>query len=640
MSDIDTNIDYYEMLDLDARALAQRGVAGLKEVISEKRKEWTSQAVNPLYQQAARANLVYALRDPIGANLDRIRKFEKMLDQQPALQEYTKQISQLQKVKRQRHEREIGQLLRAAIGTSKQLNPRQRELLIKHAANEKIPESVIDEVIAKLGVQIRKDQRLAVGPPMLPYKTPAMDPTVLSQLNNWLRVLDVRSFYELLDLPAKTTASTIQSTARLLHGKWSKVLPKNSECVAWEKSLQSCVTYVKDAKAKAKYDNALFNERIDRFAQRIDLVLAGGQTTRETQVELTCVGVREFGLTSEQVNQCVQARAVAAGVTIDKPVAISVQMQGQVNCGRCYAWNPSKNGRCWNCAGSLVRRCQNPSCRKRLPSAAKRCDRCALPAAMGSHYAELLTIADTALSRGDFASALDACRAARRILPSQIINAKMRRAGKIRALIETAKRQFALRALSAAHESVTHLVQLASDWNRSASRNRVNGRFGVGTNGSNGSTNNGNAIHVTQWVLQGPDRLPTPEQLSERMTRLRTHLETADANADPPAAADRCGEVLTQWSDCSYAYQKLRRLCETLAKDGELRLSMKHARQLLTIHPGDAVLKKWVVRLQTKLNELDVDAHEQWQNRRKESMSRRALAPVAQSHEPGLAPIG
>ena len=56
MIKFDDDFDYFLLLGIDpANALGAPGA--LAEQIKAKKKEWTSQALNPLYQQAARTNL-------------------------------------------------------------------------------------------------------------------------------------------------------------------------------------------------------------------------------------------------------------------------------------------------------------------------------------------------------------------------------------------------------------------------------------------------------------------------------------------------------------------------------------------------------------------------------------------------------
>jgi hypothetical protein len=274
MSKFDASIDYLEMLGLDLSDGSRFTAEQLRQTIRDCRKQWTAQAVNPLYQQQARRSL------------DLIRGFEKLLSQE-ALQDYLNQLSELHVQKRRRQEREVGTLMRSAIATRGHLTTRQKEILVQQVEVEQIPAEVVDAVIERLGIEVRTPDRIAVGTPELPYETPAVDKTVLAQVGNWMSILDVHSFYELLDLPVFAPLATIRSQAEIHFAKWSKVLPKTTEVVAWEKSLQACLTWLKDDESREQYNRALFNQRIDRFVRRVDLLLAGGQVTRDDQIELT-----------------------------------------------------------------------------------------------------------------------------------------------------------------------------------------------------------------------------------------------------------------------------------------------------------------------------------------------------------------
>ena len=66
MSTFDLDYDYLQLLGIDP-ADALRAPTSLAEKIKVKKKEWTAQALNPLYQQAARSHL------------ERSREFEELL---------------------------------------------------------------------------------------------------------------------------------------------------------------------------------------------------------------------------------------------------------------------------------------------------------------------------------------------------------------------------------------------------------------------------------------------------------------------------------------------------------------------------------------------------------------------------------
>lgn len=548
MSKFDASIDYLEMLGLDLSDGSRFTAEQLRQSIRDNRKEWTAQAVNPLYQQQARRNL------------DLIRGFEKLLGRKEALQDYLKQLSEVHVQKRRWQEREVGTLIRSAVSTRGHLTTRQREILVQQVEAEQIPAEVVDAVIERLGIEVRTPDRIAIGTPELPYETPALDKTVLAQAGNWMTILEVNSFYELLDLPVSAPLATIRSQAEIHFSKWSKVLPKTTEVVAWEKSLQACLTWLKDDDSREQYNRALFNQRIDQFVRRVDLLLAGGQVTRDDQIELTRIGSREFGLTSSIVSRVVQARVVALGIPLDKPVAVTVQMQGQCQCNRCYAWSPKQSLRCWNCGGALVKRCANPFCRKRVSSGTRNCEHCHLKNGEGRRYAALINMGDAAIRQGDWETAISAYRTARRILTASQLDARLELAGRVRSLISSAIDQVAAHRLSSARESLASLAELAPE-----------------------------------LQLRG---MPTLEEISDQIRRLTAHCQTAQQMESSADAAQLWAQILDRWTDCNRAYHSLRFLCEPLAREGHADAAIEHARLLLTLRPKDDVLRKWMVKVQ------------------------------------------
>lgn len=548
MSAFDPGIDYLELLGLYLSDGERFSVEQIRQAIRAKRKVWTAEAINPLYQQQARRSL------------DVIRGFEKLLSRPQALDDYLKQLTQLHAQKRRRQEREIGNLVRAAVSTRGYLTTRQRDLLIEQVAEEYISAEVIDSVIERLGIELRSPNRLASGPPELPYEKPALDKTVLAQVGNWLKILEVSSFYELLDLPVYAPIATIRSQAEMLFAKWSCVLPKTTEVVSWEKSLQACLTWLKDDASREQYNHALFNRRIDQFVRRVDLVVAGGQVGRDDQIELTRIGTREFGLSSSVVSRCIQARVAAAAITLDRPVAVTVQMQGQSQCMRCYAWSPRQNLRCGNCGGTMAKRCANPFCCKKITSGSRACEHCQLRTADGRRFATLLSMGDSALRQADWETAIPAYRSARRILWNEQLEARLQRAGNIRRLVSKVADRMAEHALSAARETLSELVEAAPEAD-----------------------------------VPG---LPTLETLSAQIRRLTAHCHNLSNLEDAVEAADMWSRLLQKWTDCRTAYHKLRFLCESLARDGESDLALEHAHTLLALRPQDDVLRRWTVKVQ------------------------------------------
>ena len=262
---VDQNFDYLALIGLGPADLERLWLPDLQELIKRRKKEWTGQAINPLYQQQARANL------------ERVRQFEQLLQQPEAFQTYVSYLREVLASRRVEQEQELGELISVATcGRKQPLTTTQRELLCREAEERGIPVGFVAELITRLKLEVIP-QELETGGPRLPYHQPAMERALLSQINRSLKVLGKKSFYEALDLPANENLSRIAASARLQYEKWSKSLPKTAECVAWEKSMQACLTYLKDGDSRQRYDRALVNERIDEFLRQVDRVLAAGR---------------------------------------------------------------------------------------------------------------------------------------------------------------------------------------------------------------------------------------------------------------------------------------------------------------------------------------------------------------------------
>ena len=89
------------------------------------------------------------------------------------------------------------------------------------------------------------------------------------------------------------------------------MLPKTNTSTAWEKTLQTSLTYLKDAESKAKYDWGPVQSAIRETVSKIDLVLAGSTFGIDEASNLVRMGVQEFGSTEAIVEQCLAARMAA-----------------------------------------------------------------------------------------------------------------------------------------------------------------------------------------------------------------------------------------------------------------------------------------------------------------------------------------
>src|SRR3954470_11606058 len=97
----DANFDYLLLLGVEP-AQVLRAPASLAETIRTRRKEWTGQVHNPLYQQAARSSL------------ERTREFEALLKEPDALAAYVNGIQQRRAAARAGQKETVALLVLAA----------------------------------------------------------------------------------------------------------------------------------------------------------------------------------------------------------------------------------------------------------------------------------------------------------------------------------------------------------------------------------------------------------------------------------------------------------------------------------------------------------------------------------------------
>ncbi len=545
----DDSFDYLTMIGVSVGAMGHLDAIGLREIIKRKKKEWTSQAINPLYQQAARARL------------ERARQFEQILDDPAALEAYVDYLRQVQAAHREQQTQEMGRLAaQVAAAPNRRLTAAQRDLLRKEAEDRGFPGDVVDEVVRNLKLTI--DEIAAPPAPQIPYKQPAMDRALLMQVNNYLRVLRKKSFYELLDLPARTPPARIMAMAQTLYARWSKSLPKTTECAAWEKSLQACMTFLKDDEGQERYNCGLYNQRLDEFLRRVDLVLAGGEFSRENQAQLAETGVREFGLTDAVVNQCLSVRAASKGLATSRPVIFKVAVNDRVQCLRCFAYNAAREPRCKNCGGHLAAKCLNPACRHPISAGSKTCGECGLAAFRGPQYAELIRLIELLLNDGSFRPAVEALQVARQILPAPELERQFERAGKIRALSASVRRAASDKQWSRVHADLLQLVQLAPN-------------------------------------LSAAD-MPKLEDVTRWLSQMRQRMNQAAAAETPAAEARELLACLNQWTDCAEAAQRLESLGDALETARDFATAHEIALRLAQFRPLSEVDSLRLERIRLK----------------------------------------
>jgi hypothetical protein len=598
MTQFDAEFDYLLLLGVEP-ADAAKSLAALAAQVKALKKEWTSQALNPLYQQAARSNL------------ERAREFEELLKEPAALAAYLNHVHQVRMARRDEHEATAFRLLTTAAAGRKDITPLQRELIAKELKAHNVPAGILDEVIKLSGLKVSVGTEKPQAEKLeLPTRSPVLDGVIQNEIQNWLKVLGKGSLYELLDLPDTTSPQRLVSTAQTLFLYWSKKLPKINQTTAWEKSLQSAITYLKDPETKARYDRGLFNQRIQKFVRRIDLVLAGSVFNPDTQAHLTRAGVEEFGFVDAVIDQCIAARMAEKGISPASRASVTIQFHGQIRCRRCGIWNAPKSVRCRECGGALHRKCENPACRGGpLPADTKVCPTCSLPVARGTQYRTLLRLADAFLDSGSHAAAISVCQIAEQILPGEALSERLDRSVKIRDLAASALNYAASNAWNAVRSDLKQLNTLAP--------------------------------------LQKISNVPSLEKVAAYQASWLEKLRPIVPETEPVEAAKVYLGCLRQWSDCDEAYQKLRLLCKRLEMDRRPRMAWQIATRLLEIRPGEADLRLYVEQLEPEMKRVAALEDERRTNLKEYVLAlrehrlyaaERALQEIEQSPVDGPAP--
>jgi hypothetical protein len=444
----DESFDYLGLLGVEAEQARSMGVAALQELLKRKRKEWTAQAINPLYQQRARADM------------GRAKELESLLKDPAAAEAWLRYAEVRQTQSRAAQQVELLPLLRLAAGDSGRITSSQRELLVKAAADRGIPAGVLNDALRQAGLKIVADPPKAELP-TVPYETPAMDTALYRQIHGHLKVLDKETLYDAVELNRAAPPARIVAVAQTLAARWSKVLPKTAEVSAWEKSLQSCQTYLKTDELKARYDRAVHNARLDAFLEEAELRLARGATTRDDWTELVTAGVECYGLSGETARRALAHKALSRGLSMSPPVQVTVKTEGQVRCPRCASWQPATREGCPKCGAPLRRKCRHPRCETLLPADAKVCPSCGLSVSRGDVYRALWDLCAASLEAGLVKQSLDTLAALERIAPHAEFAVMRERAVRQRELFARVRAAAADRRWSAVLVDLPELSRLA-----------------------------------------------------------------------------------------------------------------------------------------------------------------------------------
>ncbi len=560
MIKFDGDFDYLLLLGIDpAKALG--AAAALVEQIKAKKKEWTAQALNPLYQQAARTNL------------ERAREFESLLAEPAALAAYVSHVKQCRVALRAEHEATVGRADRPGLRGPQGVDGRPARTA---AEGDQEPRGCRHPCSTRCS----RAGRSRSSPPARPTRwsrsssrsRPRLSTGSSSaEIQNWLKVLAKGSLYELLDLPSTTPPPRLTSQAQLLFTHWSKVLPKTNTSTAWEKTLQASLTYLKDAESKAKYDRGLFNQRIQKLvstdrpgSRRIDVrdrrgeqpgpdggpgvrlhrgdrrAMPGGTDGRQ-QGQRRRKGRRRRpdsradplpalrGVERSQAGQVPAVRVVPASQVREPSLHRRARWPSTPRPARTAACRSSAESSTGPCSEWPTPTWRRATTRRRSPSARPRDRSCAGPA----------------------------------------VEERLARVSRVRVLAAAARTQAAAQAWTAVRATLKELVKVAP-------RMTVPG---VPT-----------LEKVTQYVAEMIEKL---RAIARRRPRARDAARVYLA-------------ILRRWSDCEEAFQKLRQLGTRLESERDPRRALQIVGKLLEIRPADPDLKAAALRLEPLAREVEV----------------------------------
>jgi outer membrane protein assembly factor BamB len=296
--------DLHGILGLDVRDGSELNAERLRAVMAAKRKQWTIEAADP----GKRANAL--------AQLKRLHGLESQVERSGGAEAFLQGAALARGTPPAAQVSELRSLAEIALAGRTTLSARQRKLLRAEAADRAIEPGVVDAFLAALPpVGSVPAGHAALGAFPLPARSPAVESDQLRLLHEGLAGLGKTSYYDWLGLAAENSAEDLVNAAKRLNARLRAELAADA-FPAVRKCLTECVHQLGTTEAKVRYDNALFNESVKRFAKVIDLVLTGEVTTHDQIDYLAVLGTRDHGLRLDEVRQCLASRMCALDVTI------------------------------------------------------------------------------------------------------------------------------------------------------------------------------------------------------------------------------------------------------------------------------------------------------------------------------------
>jgi hypothetical protein len=335
--------NFYLVLDLDPET---QDSAAIERATAEKRGLWSRDALQGSAEARARAQL----------NLDRIDDIRRVMADPGARRAEGEEAKRLIADLREAALKELSALIGVLRKRGGPWNDGDLTLL-KRAAGPHVSEAQIKTRLDKSGVT--KAEK-----PAQKSEKPRLLPSILDELDEYLKALRVADLYEFLGASRLSSPMTLRDEADRRNKEILRIGRTDALSEARKKLCGACLSIFANDAQKLKYDNGLAHRKLETLRPRIEIGVRDNFLAMVVQDELVHQA-RTLGINAEDARDFIAETARKRKWGFRSDVVLPAEQLRQ--CGGCGALQDDmKAERCRACGEALAVRC--PKCRASVPN--------------------------------------------------------------------------------------------------------------------------------------------------------------------------------------------------------------------------------------------------------------------------------
>jgi hypothetical protein len=270
---------------------------------------------------------------------------------------------------------------------------------------EELQGLVKDFAAAFTGADIRKRVKVPIKANARPESpkhsmVQPLEPAVANKVRQHLNTLGQPDLYQFLQLTPASGCEQLRNRAEQEHRAMLRNANKTVEVTARQELAGLCLTLLGTPEQKARYDETLRQERIQKLIEMVDVSARSTKQIVQAQMdELQRYAAKECGIQPKDAEAAILDYATTKGymVVVSRPEGGPPPMR---RCGRCDRLNEQGKSNCTNCGEPLQAPC--PKCQKPVQSDEQACGACGFPAGNRSFVRGMLGALDAAMADHDY----------------------------------------------------------------------------------------------------------------------------------------------------------------------------------------------------------------------------------------------